>query len=157
MYYSFPREREREKMGEVPRERAKEWLEDLAAGRLGQEIETLAHRGIQILQAKRGSILCNFIIPERLSDKDGNWHVGAIATLIDAIGAAAIVSSVGLIKASVHFDVSYFSTAKIHDAIPLSTLHGSGMKESCISVSQVKPLYPGFLSPEDLLLVKSLV
>ncbi|KAF8388955.1 hypothetical protein HHK36_025639 [Tetracentron sinense] len=114
-------------------ERAKEWLADLAAGRLGQEIETLALRGIQILQAKRGLILCNFIIPERLSDKDGNWHVGAIATLIDAIGAAAIVSSVGLIKASVNFDISYYSTAKIHEEVEIKT-KVLGHKEKLTSV-----------------------
>ena len=46
-------------------------------------------------------------------DKDGNWHVGAITTLIDIVGAAAIFSSTGQLKASVDFNISYYSTAKI--------------------------------------------
>ncbi|KAI3897627.1 hypothetical protein MKW92_012644, partial [Papaver armeniacum] len=60
------------------------------------------------------STLFNFIIPQSLSDKDGNWHVGAIATLIDIVGSTAILTAVGNINVSVDFNISYFATAKIN-------------------------------------------
>ncbi|KAK3027059.1 hypothetical protein RJ639_040891, partial [Escallonia herrerae] len=49
-----------------------------------------------------------------VQDGDGNWHVGAMATLIDVVGAAAVSSFAGSIKASVDFNLSCFSTARIH-------------------------------------------
>jgi acyl-coenzyme A thioesterase 13 len=39
--------------------------------------------------------------------------VGAIATLIDNVGAATIYSSIGVAKVSVELNISYYSTAKI--------------------------------------------
>ncbi|KAF8388957.1 hypothetical protein HHK36_025641 [Tetracentron sinense] len=108
-------------MGEVVQQKAKKILQDLAEGRSGQRIGGLSVRGLQIKRVQKGLILCNFVIPKHLSNKDGNWHVGAIATLIDAIGGITIISSVGLFKASVNFDVSYFSTAKIHEEVEIES------------------------------------
>lgn len=48
-----------------------------------------------------------------MQDQRGNWHAGAMATLIDDVGASAIYSAVGQIKVSVDFNVSYISTVKI--------------------------------------------
>ncbi|OVA08597.1 Thioesterase superfamily [Macleaya cordata] len=98
---------------------AKEWLEGLAQGRGGREIETRALQNLLSVRVHRGLIHCNFIIPKSLSDRDGNWHVGAIATLIDVVGSAAIVSCVGIIKVSVDFNISYFSTAKIDEEVEI--------------------------------------
>ncbi|CAN0878136.1 hypothetical protein LINGRAHAP2_LOCUS12316 [Linum grandiflorum] len=47
-----------------------------------------------------------------MQDGEGNWEVGAMVTLIDDVGAAAIYSLVGHVKASLDFTVSFFSTAK---------------------------------------------
>lgn len=46
--------------------------------------------------------------------------MGALATLIDDVGAAAIFSLSGHIKASLDFSISFYSTAKIH---VISSLH----------------------------------
>ncbi|KAK2649173.1 hypothetical protein Ddye_016662 [Dipteronia dyeriana] len=48
-------------------------------------------------------------------DEDGNWHVGAMATLINSVGGAATHSFGGHVKTSVDFDISFYSTAKIQD------------------------------------------
>lgn len=48
-----------------------------------------------------------------MKDEEGRWEVGAMTALMDNVGAAA-VSSFGQIKISVDFNVSFYSTAKIH-------------------------------------------
>ncbi|CAL5361343.1 unnamed protein product [Camellia sinensis] len=93
-------------------QQAQKWLEDMSNG-LCHEIEALTLEGIQIEHAEKGLVRCKFIIPRHLSDRDGNWHVGAIAVLIDDVGAAAICSAVGHIQVSVNLSISYHSTAKI--------------------------------------------
>ncbi|OUZ99993.1 hypothetical protein BVC80_9069g116 [Macleaya cordata] len=92
---------------------AKKWVEGVGQGSRGTEFETKAVQNIRSVRVHRGLIRCNFVVPKSLSDRDGNWHVRAIASLIDIVGAAAIVSSVGSINTSVDFNISYFSTAKI--------------------------------------------
>lgn len=42
-----------------------------------------------------------------------NWQPGAIATMMDNVGAAAIMTTEGIIKISVEFDISYFAAAKV--------------------------------------------
>ncbi|KAJ0111638.1 hypothetical protein Patl1_01155 [Pistacia atlantica] len=46
-------------------------------------------------------------------DKDGKWEVGAMATLIDIVGGFAVYASVGHPKASVEFNISFYSIVKI--------------------------------------------
>lgn len=46
-------------------------------------------------------------------DVDGNWHGGAIATLMDTVGAVAIYSVFNHVMKSMDFSISYYSTAKI--------------------------------------------
>ncbi|KAI3845664.1 hypothetical protein MKX03_006644 [Papaver bracteatum] len=81
---------------------AKDWIRNLAQGRKGREIETQA---LQNLHSKMAYFD---------ADKDGNWHAGAIATLIDVIGSSVIVATVGNITVSVDFNISYFSPAMIN-------------------------------------------
>ncbi|KAK9030805.1 hypothetical protein V6N11_032216 [Hibiscus sabdariffa] len=50
---------------------------------------------------------------------DGNWHVGAMATLIDDVGAAAIYSVADHVKASLDFNISFHTTAKIHEEVEI--------------------------------------
>ncbi|KAI3977526.1 hypothetical protein MKX01_000439 [Papaver californicum] len=110
----------------VPIEYAKHLLETLAKGQSAMyllrslpkeyktsEIETQAIQNLHSICVQKGFIHCNFIVPQNLSDRDGNWHVGAIATLIDLVGACAVYTSFGNLNATVDFNVSYFSTAKI--------------------------------------------
>lgn len=44
---------------------------------------------------------------------EGNWQPGPIATLIDLVAAAAIMSREDTIKVTVDLDISFFSPAKI--------------------------------------------
>ncbi|XP_059645063.1 uncharacterized protein LOC132286715 isoform X1 [Cornus florida] len=94
------------------------WMEMLKKG-LGHELEARIFDGVQMDHVEKGLIRCKSVVPKHLSDKDGNWHVGAMATLIDAIGAAAIFSSAPQVKASVLLDISYFSTAKIQEEVEI--------------------------------------
>ncbi|XP_065868303.1 uncharacterized protein [Euphorbia lathyris] len=101
-------------------ERVKEssnWLQSLS--KESHELEALSLHGLQILEARQGYILCNFVVSNRISDETGNWQVGALATLIDDVGATAIYSLVGHIKVSLDFSISYFSPAKIHEEVEI--------------------------------------
>ncbi|XP_057505443.1 uncharacterized protein LOC130788693 [Actinidia eriantha] len=100
-------------------QRFQKWLEDMSKGIVSHELEALTHQGLQIELAQKGLIRCRFVVPEQLSDRDGNWHVGAIAVLVDNVGAAAIASCVGHVKVSVGFNVSYLSTAKIQEEVEI--------------------------------------
>ncbi|KAL4388291.1 hypothetical protein GQ457_09G006590 [Hibiscus cannabinus] len=95
------------------------WLKGLSKGTISHELEALTLEGLQILRAQTGSILCNFIVPGRASDSDGNWHVGAMATLIDDVGAAAIYSVADHVKASLDFNISFHTMAKIHEEVEI--------------------------------------
>ncbi|GMI93790.1 hypothetical protein like AT3G16175 [Hibiscus trionum] len=100
-------------------QKSQKWLKGLSKGTISHELEALALEGLQIVDAQTGSILCNFIVPTRASDSDGNWHVGAMATLIDDVGAAAIYSVADHVKASLDFSISFHSTAKIQEEVEI--------------------------------------
>eukprot|EP00268_Persea_americana_P033352 TRINITY_DN33021_c0_g1_i2.p1 TRINITY_DN33021_c0_g1~~TRINITY_DN33021_c0_g1_i2.p1 ORF type:complete len:155 (+),score=31.70 TRINITY_DN33021_c0_g1_i2:373-837(+) len=106
-------------MAESKAEMAKKWLEDRANPAHSTVVGNLAIGGLQVFSAQTGRILCNFLLPRHLSDKDGNWRAGAIATLIDNVGSLAIASATGDIKISVAFDISYFSTVKINEEVEI--------------------------------------
>ncbi|KAL5976860.1 hypothetical protein ACLOJK_021195 [Asimina triloba] len=74
---------------------------------------------LQVIKAETGRILCSFVVPKHLSDADGNWHPGAIATIIDDVCGAAIITETGLLKASAALSISYFSPAKIHEEVEI--------------------------------------
>lgn len=108
-------------MGEDNVEASKSWLQNLAktGPDASKAFDSMAIAGLQVLTAQQGRILCNFVVPKRLTDKDGNWNAGAIATLIDDVGAMAIASVTGQINVSISFDISYFSTAKILEEVEI--------------------------------------
>ncbi|XVE52070.1 hypothetical protein DITRI_Ditri02bG0091500 [Diplodiscus trichospermus] len=93
--------------------RSLKWLQDVTTGAIGYELESRALRGLQVIQAQRGFIRCNFTVPTFASDLNGNWHVGAIATIIDNVGGAAVYSMGDRLNVTVNFNISYYSTAKI--------------------------------------------
>ncbi|KAL3735878.1 hypothetical protein ACJRO7_024924 [Eucalyptus globulus] len=110
-------------------ERAVRWLEDLSNGVLNREFDFLTLQGLRVVRARKDSLLCTFVVPDRLSDMDGNWHVGAMATLIDDVGAAMAYSATGKLKATLDFCVSYLSTAKIREEVEIeSKVVGAGSK-----------------------------
>ncbi|XP_050234000.1 uncharacterized protein LOC126682387 isoform X2 [Mercurialis annua] len=95
------------------------WLEDLSNGITSNEIEAYSLGGLQIVEAEPGFIRCNFVVSDRISDGNGNWQMGAMATLIDDVGAAAICSFAGEIKASLDFNISFYSTAKSQEEVEI--------------------------------------
>ncbi|KAL0010399.1 hypothetical protein SO802_005507 [Lithocarpus litseifolius] len=95
------------------------WLEGLSKGMIGEELETITMEGLKVVQAQKGFIRCHFLVPNSVADKEGNWHVGAMATLIDTIGAAAVLSLIGLINISVQLNISYYSTPKIQEEVEI--------------------------------------
>ncbi|KAI3937554.1 hypothetical protein MKW92_019854 [Papaver armeniacum] len=84
---------------------AKDWIQNLAQGRKGREIETQTLQNLQSIHLQKGLLRCNFIVPKSLSDRDGNWHAGAIATLIDVIGSSVIVATFGNITVSEEVEI----------------------------------------------------
>ncbi|KAI3938723.1 hypothetical protein MKW98_011875 [Papaver atlanticum] len=90
----------------IPIQHIKHFLETLAKGAMGllgnlpkelkgSKIETQILQNLYSIRVRRGLIHCNFVVPESLSDGDGRWRAGAIATLIEIIGACAVYTSVG--------------------------------------------------------------
>ncbi|KAH7547260.1 uncharacterized protein LOC125419032 [Ziziphus jujuba] len=98
---------------------SRKWLEDLSNGTITHDMEGESLAGLHIISARKGFVLCNFVVPTTLSDQHGNWHAGAMATLIDDVGASAIYSSIGQMKVSVDFSVSYISTVKIQEEVEI--------------------------------------
>ncbi|KAG8491389.1 hypothetical protein CXB51_014604 [Gossypium anomalum] len=82
---------------------------------ISHELVALTLESPLIVVAQKGSICCNFVVPIRASDPDGNWEVGAMATLIDDVGAAAIYSVADHVKASLDFNISFHSTARTQE------------------------------------------
>ncbi|CAI0429003.1 unnamed protein product [Linum tenue] len=109
-----------------------EWLEGLTRAPHGQ-LEGLTMDGLKIVESSKGFIRCHFTVPDRITDGDGNWHVGAMATMIDDVGAAAIFSLVGHVKASLDFTISFLSTAKSEEKMELEA-KVVGEKERLASV-----------------------
>ncbi|CAL1392311.1 unnamed protein product [Linum trigynum] len=97
------------------------------------QLEGLTMDGLRIVESRKGFIRCHFTVPNRLTDGDGNWHVGAMATMIDDLSAFAIYSLVGHLKASVDFTISFLSTAKLEEEIELEA-KVVGVKERLASV-----------------------
>ena len=94
-------------------ERSLKWLEDASTGAIGYELESRTLQGLQVVRFEQGFVRCNFTVPSHASDVNGNWQVGAIATLIDNVGGAAIYTISDRVKVTVNFNISYYSTAKI--------------------------------------------
>ncbi|XVE88874.1 hypothetical protein DITRI_Ditri19aG0103700 [Diplodiscus trichospermus] len=94
-------------------QRSLKWLEDVTTGAIGYEIESRTLQGLRVVRAQRGFLLCNFNVPDHATDVNGNWHIGAIATIIDNVGGAAVYSINDRLNVTVNFNISYYSTAKI--------------------------------------------
>ncbi|KAL8531181.1 hypothetical protein ACS0TY_007980 [Phlomoides rotata] len=71
-------------------------------------------RGIHLDRVEPGSLSCSFKVPPRLTDRDGKLTMGAIATLVDEIGAAVIHQEGNPMDVSVDMSISYMSDANIN-------------------------------------------
>ncbi|KAH0449743.1 hypothetical protein IEQ34_020435 [Dendrobium chrysotoxum] len=100
----------------------RKWIEGIvvkspAAGSMdawnGELFDAIPLTSLRLTFTGSGRALCSYRVHASVADGEGNWHLGAIATVIDDIGAAAIMSAVGEIKISVDFSISFFSRAKI--------------------------------------------
>ncbi|KAK1559737.1 hypothetical protein Q3G72_017845 [Acer saccharum] len=100
-------------------QRSVKWLEDLSKGTISHDLELITLDNIRTIEARQGYIRCNFIVPIHLADEDGNWQVGAMATLVDTVGAATVYSFGGRIKATADFNISFYSTAKIQEEVEI--------------------------------------
>ncbi|XP_048319923.2 uncharacterized protein LOC107404992 isoform X2 [Ziziphus jujuba] len=95
-------------------------LENLSRG--NEEASEIVRRslgGLEVVHAQKGLLRCKFPIPNDVSDPDGNWHVGAIASLMDTLGVSAAYTSTGLSRLTVDFNISYYSTAKIQEVVEI--------------------------------------
>ncbi|WCJ40805.1 hypothetical protein M5689_021709 [Euphorbia peplus] len=97
---------------------SKKWLQQLAKG-VGSKVDVLTSTSLQVLLVQKGLIRCRFVVPDCLTDGDGNWEVGAMATLIDNIAGATIHSFAGQIKPTISFTISFFSTAKSQEEVEI--------------------------------------
>ncbi|XP_062183203.1 uncharacterized protein LOC133887269 isoform X2 [Phragmites australis] len=85
-----------------------------ADGIPGRAFNALPLSGVRVALAEGGRALCSLRVPAHLTDAQGNWHAGAIAAAADDVCAAAIMSVEGIVKVSAHYDISYYSPAKLH-------------------------------------------
>ncbi|KAJ7951750.1 Acyl-coenzyme A thioesterase 13 [Quillaja saponaria] len=109
------------------------WLRDLSNGKLGKEVDALSAKGLQVVEVQKGFIRCRFIIHNRICDEHGNWHVGAIAMLVDNIVGPAVFTVTGCGSVSVDYSISYYSKAKIQEEVEIEA-KVVGEKERLTSV-----------------------
>ncbi|XP_042044769.1 uncharacterized protein LOC121790685 isoform X2 [Salvia splendens] len=81
-------------------------------------------RGVRVDSVRLDSTLyCSFTVSARLTDRTGKLSAGAIASLIDEIGVAAIHKCGKPMDVSVDMWISYISDAKINDILLLFLAH----------------------------------
>lgn len=91
------------------------------AGHDASFYEGFSLRGIRVDRIQPGSLSCAFRVPSRLTDSSGNLSPGAIANLVDEVGAAAIHADGHHPKVSVDMSISYMSAAKLNDELEITS------------------------------------
>ncbi|URE46595.1 Thioesterase superfamily [Musa troglodytarum] len=84
--------------------------------------DVLVLNGIRLDLFEPGRILCSYVVPPRLSSSGNVLHGGVVATLVDVVGSAAIISS-GLPTTGVSLDinVSYLDPAFTGEEIEMES------------------------------------
>ncbi|CAI9301252.1 unnamed protein product [Lactuca saligna] len=77
-------------------------------------------RGIRVDRFQPGSVTCSFTVPLRLTDRNGYLAVGAIAGLVDVIGATLVYNKDESLNVSSDMSISYLSMAKLNDEMEIS-------------------------------------
>ncbi|KAG4183009.1 Acyl-coenzyme A thioesterase 13 [Gossypium arboreum] len=93
------------------------WLRDILQGKIGHGLDARVLQGLRVIHAEKGFMRFDFVVPKSVSDIDGNWNVGALASLVDLLGGVTIFSFANRVVTSVDFSVSYYSTAKIQEHV----------------------------------------
>ncbi|KAI4387011.1 hypothetical protein MLD38_004879 [Melastoma candidum] len=86
-----------------------------------KQLDVEATNGVKIVRAQKelGAIIYSFIVPDCLSDEDGNWQAGAIATLIDSLGAGVNYLVTGILHTTVDLSISYLSTVRTQEEVEI--------------------------------------
>lgn len=83
--------------------------------------EDYAIRGIRVDRVQPGFVSCTFKVPSRLTDRRGILCNGAIANLVDEVGAV-LVQVAGLpMNVSVDMSICFLSTAKVNDELEITS------------------------------------
>ncbi|KAH1066920.1 hypothetical protein J1N35_031907 [Gossypium stocksii] len=83
--------------------------------------EDFALRGIRVDTVQPGFVSCTLTVPPRLTDRSGNLAKGAVANLVDEVGAA-VVHVEGLpMNVSVDMSISFLGTAKLNDELEITS------------------------------------
>ncbi|OMO61146.1 hypothetical protein COLO4_33533 [Corchorus olitorius] len=82
--------------------------------------ERLIMHGVRVDLIETGRIVCSFKVPPRLLNGSNYLHAGAIATLVDMV-TSAVVLTVGAryVGASVEIDVSFMDAAYAEEEIEM--------------------------------------
>ncbi|KAI7748403.1 hypothetical protein M8C21_008157 [Ambrosia artemisiifolia] len=102
--------------------------------------EDFTLRGIRVDRFQPGSISCSFTVPPRLTDRNGKLAVGAIANLVDEIGAVMVYEKDVPMNVSIDMSISYLSTANLTDELEISAklLGGKGAVKGTLVVLKNK-------------------
>ncbi|URE05060.1 thioesterase [Musa troglodytarum] len=100
------------------------------AGHAASFYEGFATRGLRVDCIRPGFVSCTFKVPPRLTDAGGNLSPGAIANLVDEVGAAVIHSEGHHMKLSVDMSISYMSPAKVDSLARSRCFHGKN--DACL-------------------------
>ncbi|XP_068310466.1 uncharacterized protein [Pyrus communis] len=79
-----------------------------------------ATRGIRVDRVEPGLVVCTLKVPPRLTDRAGNLANGAIANLVDQVGAAVHVRGLP-VNVSVDISISFMSKAKLGDELEITS------------------------------------
>ncbi|MBA0712907.1 hypothetical protein Golax_011978 [Gossypium laxum] len=96
-------------------------LHGVINGKIGHGLETRVLQGLHVTHAEKGFMRFDFLVPNAISDVDGNWSVGALASLVDIIGLVTIYSFANRVTSTVDLNVSYYSTATIQEHVEIES------------------------------------
>ncbi|XP_066326712.1 uncharacterized protein [Miscanthus floridulus] len=108
---------------------ARKWLEDVSVDREGhvhpavasggKALTALATAGARVSLAEPGLVVCSLRVRAPLTDAEGRWHAGAIATAADNVCAAAVFTALGEDVLTVQYGLSYFSPAHHEEEVEM--------------------------------------
>ncbi|KAG9453884.1 hypothetical protein H6P81_006788 [Aristolochia fimbriata] len=81
--------------------------------------ESLFLRGIKVDRIETGVVVCSFKVPPLLTGSAGALTPGAIADLVDMVGAFAATSYGIQLKATVNLSIQFLSSPKIDDELEI--------------------------------------
>ncbi|KAK1271723.1 hypothetical protein QJS04_geneDACA007597 [Acorus gramineus] len=78
-------------------------------------------KGIRVDRIEPGFLSCTFRVPPRLTDKNGNLSAGAIASLVDEVGGAAVSADGFPTKVSVDMSIAFMGTASVDNELEITS------------------------------------